>query len=162
MPATLAVLMMLLAHDGQRVLDAQEYAAQQHGHTEIEILHRDLFRRARHADDPGVVEQAVEPSPLLYGAFDQRLHVGLHGHVRVLVEGVRAELLHQRLAHLVLDVGREHPRALGDEAAHGRGADSAGASGDDRGLSVEPSHAVLLCLRGGDSLPRTPLNREFL
>src|SRR6201999_1880705 len=95
------------------------------------------------APDPGVVDQDGDRPEGLLGRGDALGPVILAGDVEVDVERGLAELVGQRLAGVVEDVGDDDVRAFGAEAAGVAGAHPAGATTDEDGSSVEATgHAA--------------------
>jgi hypothetical protein len=85
----------LLAHHAPRdVLQHEKHRPQVDRHHAVPVDLVDLEQRLC-LDDPGVVEQDVEPTPPFVGSVDHALNVGGAGHVGL--DGVLAKLAGERV-----------------------------------------------------------------
>jgi hypothetical protein len=139
----------LRAHDGDDGARAVPDALHVDGHDAVPLGLGDRVERLRleRGEDRGVVDEHVDASE----ADDRRVDHGLH---RGDVADVgpepqhavgRAELPGRR--RRVGDVGHDHPRALGQEAARVGEADAGRPAGDDGDLVREPHGRVAYGLR---------------
>src|SRR5207302_7573176 len=118
----------LALHDRRRVLHAEEDAAQEDAERLVEAADGDVLDPAADAGVARVVEDAVEPAEARDGVGDGPGDVGLAADVGAHMGGAGAELGRQAPAAVGVDVGDDDGGALGDEQAHGRLADAAGAA----------------------------------
>jgi hypothetical protein len=122
------------------MLHAEENAPDQDVECQIELLGRNILDRAERAAEARVVEDAVEPPPAFSCRIDRPLHLIVLADLAVDEGCGRAEFFGQGLTALALHVGNDDARALFDEEPHCRGANSAGAAGDDCDLAFEFRH----------------------
>ncbi len=92
-------------------------------------------RADRH--DPGVVDQDVHRTELLFGCVQELGERGPVGHVERQPHGAVAELGGGLLGRLQVDVADRHPHALAQERLRGGATDATRAAGDRGGLSGE-------------------------
>jgi hypothetical protein len=120
------------------VLDAEEDAGQQHRQGAVPGLARGVQQGSGGAEDPGVVEQAVQPAELRDGDVHQACDVVLRADVHAEGADRLAQLGGQRGGALLLQVGDDAGGAFADGPAHDALADPARASGDHRDLAPQP------------------------
>ena len=92
----------------------------------------------------GVVDDDVDLAELVDGLLDQLVRHALLGEVAAEHRGLARDLRRRLLGDVAVEVVDEHARALLGEQLRGRAADSTRRSGDDRRLSVQDSHSILL------------------
>ena len=137
------------AHRRNRVLDAEEHAAQAHGLRAIPILDGNSFQRPHCAADSGVVEDDVETTERARRTRDERCDVRFERNVgalkHALVAALRCELRNFFAARRVEirdhDVGARVGKQNRRGAAH-----AACAAGDDRDLAFQVIHIDPLVL----------------
>jgi hypothetical protein len=100
----------------------------------------------------GVIVQDVDAAESFGSRRHERLDLGLVRHVAVLVDGFtasRADLLHQCLARVVVQVRNHHPGTATGRQAGGAGPDAHGATGNDKAQTCNPHRIILqtCCLR---------------
>ena len=96
------------------------------------------MRRRQLATDPGIQESHVKPPEFLKREIDQLNVEGFLGDVPgqgddLVCRQARGEGVKQRL----VEIGRDHGRALGHETPHGRGPNATGRAGDQRNFAFE-------------------------
>jgi hypothetical protein len=136
------------AHDGKGVLGHVERAAHVDRQHALEDVVGVVDDPRDVAEDAGVGERDVEAAEALDRGRDRRAHLRGVGHVGD--RGCRhvvAELGHERLQRLVVEVADHDARTLGGEQPGGGGADAAGAAGDQRDLVLEPLHGNCLTFK---------------
>src|ERR1700733_445249 len=137
---------------GER-LSAEKLALQVDIDNAVPLLLRQL-QEWRHGDHAGVVDQVVQPAKPHDCGGNERLHLGLAGHVGVHVQRVRAlldQFLRRGFPLVVEDVRRDHRHALFGQVTSDAPPD-AGRGPRHDGDSLHVSPPFQLC-RGRDDRP---------
>ena len=133
----------LLAHQRQRVLAAEERTVGVDRHRLAPLRQVEVLDRPD-GDDPGVVDEHVEPAEVTPARIDRRHPIALAGHVeRDCERGFAAEFLGdprgRRRGAGTVAVGQQHARTLGGEPARDPRADPLRRTGDERTLARDPA-----------------------
>ena len=132
----------------ERVAGAQIDALHVHLEQPIEELLGQLADRDAGRRDTGVAQDDVQSAELLDDGADGGDDIRADGDVRAKkarLATLARDVVHDGGAFLVVDVDRQHARALLAEAPRDRGAESGGPAGDECHLALElHSHFLLL------------------
>ena len=151
-----------VAHGRHRVLADEEGALDVDGHHLVEDVLRVLRDRRVAAEDAGVREGDVQPAEALH----RELHrAGDGGRVGDVADrpgrDVRAQVGHDALHAVGVDVGHHDLRALGGEGPGGGAADAPAATGDERDLPLQAWHLRLVrARRRGSGAPSSSGTRR--
>jgi hypothetical protein len=125
----------LADHAPRRGLEDEEDRPQVDVHQPVPVLFRQLEQRLG-LDDPGVVEEDVEPAPALVGGVHHALDVGPARHVAL--DGDLPELAGEAPGGKPVEIREHQARALSRQPPRARGADPAGGPRDESDPPVEP------------------------
>ena len=134
----------------------QEVTAQVHLDDRVPLLHRHL-RDGAVAQDPGVVDQRVQPAPGVDGPRHQgprRVVLGAVAGVQHGLAAGRRDLVDDGLPGLGVQLVDHHPGTLAGQLERLAAADAAACAGDDRDPAVQKTHAGDPMRRPGDAPTR--------
>ena len=135
------------AHQRNGVFHAKQRRADMQVHDGVEAFARDTVGRIIGAAGARIVEQDVEPAEMFFAAFTAVGDLALLHDVAADIAGHALVVFFDPRALVVLDVGGDDARALGDEEIDRGAADAAGRAGDDRDFAVQtPCHCALHAL----------------
>src|SRR5208337_2023969 len=132
-----------LTHLGHRVLDAEEYGAQQNREAAVPVFRTGFFERSDRAAQACVIIDDIEMSEFPGRAIDRALDVFFTRDVGKLEDRVAAVLpavAHCGLAALTIKVGNHDRSSFARESNCGGAADSARRTSNDCNLLFEFTH----------------------
>ncbi len=133
---------LLLLHDARGMLDPEKYTLQQHVQSNVVVLFRGLVYGTQRTAKPCVIEHTIEAAVPPYRLIDRTGYVCLMRDVHT--HECAPDLGCQLHTLLFLQIRNYDPGTARPKQAYTRSSDAAGATGDQRDLSVQIT--LWLCL----------------
>ena len=130
----------LILHDASGVFHPEDDAPEEYPKGRFRLAEGRLCDRPADSAETCIVEQAVQSPVTLHRVGNERLDLALLPNIGAEVGDRRPKFVDEKRPLVVLDVRRDHLRALAKEKLHRAAADPAGAARNNCDLARKPTH----------------------